>query len=127
MDLTRIAVWERKPYWVPELQRTLDCATLKISACRAEIDVEDRLASQFGQLVVVSQPEGVIPWRSMTTWIRRGVRVHLVLDRSRIQLRWCFSELGAASVFDFAQAQLSLAKTCQHCVDLIRPHSEATH
>ena len=117
MDLTRIAVWERKPYWVPELLRTLDSMNLKISACRAEIDVEDRLASQFGQLVIVSQPEGPIPWQSITAWIRCGVRVHFVLDESRIRLRWFLSEFGATSVLDFAQARLSLSNSCLYCAD----------
>ena len=123
MDAAGIAIWERTSYWVPELQRSLQGTAAKISACRLEQDVEERLARQYGQLVIVSHDGVRLPLRSIQNWIDRGVRCHLVLDEAQRPLRWFLHEVGATSVLDFDQARSSLVGACRWWAGLASPRT----
>ena len=110
-----IAVWERSPYWVPELQRSLGDLNVRIAGCLREQDVADWLADGAGQLVVALSSEVQLPLPALARWIPQGVQVHLVLDSSHTTFRWFLSELGTASVFSFDEAREHLARRVRQC------------
>lgn len=110
MTKTVIAVWERSPYWVPELQRSLADRNVRIAGCSHERDVVEWLAGGAGQLVVALSSEVQLPLPALARWITQGVQVHLVLASSHTTFRWFLSELEAASVFSFGEAREHLAR-----------------
>jgi hypothetical protein len=118
MDTAGIAGWEQTPYWVPELQRVLAGTGAQVSACRIEQDVHERLARQWGQLVIVPHAGQRVPLRLIQRWIDRGVRCHLVLTEDQAALRWFLHEVGATSVFDVGQARRSLVGICEQWANL---------
>lgn len=119
MTPTLIAVWERNPYWGPELRRELSRLDVRIAACDREQDVHSWLADQAGQLVVALSPEEQLPLPTLAKWIQRGVRVHVVLNSSQDSLRWFLMELGAATVFGFDDARQHLARRVRDCSGLV--------
>ena len=113
MAILPLAVWERKPYWVPELKRQLERFAVRVGTCRCEADVNQQTAGNARQ-VVIALPRGeLLPLKSIEHWARDGLRVHVVLAPTDESYRWFLHELGATSVFDFDQARTHLARTCQ--------------
>jgi hypothetical protein len=114
-----IAVWERSPYWVPELQRALADLDVRIAGCSREQDVIEWLASGAGQLVVALSSDEQLPLPALAKWIPQGVEVHVVLDSSHTTFRWFLSELGTASVFSFDEAREHLARRVRQTTGLV--------
>lgn len=113
MAILPMAVWERKPYWVPELKRQLERFEGRVGACRCEADVNQQIADNARQLVIALPPGERLPLKSIERWASDGLRVHVVLASTDESYRWFLHELGATSVFDFAEARTHLARACQ--------------
>lgn len=112
MAILPIAVWERNPYWVPELQRQLAGAEGRIASCRIEADVDVRITEGARQLVIALPMGERIPLAAVQRWIADGVRVHVILNPADEPCRWFLLELGVASVFDFEGARAHLTAMC---------------
>ena len=112
MAIPPIAVWERNPYWVPELQRQFQESAMRVTCCRIEADVTLRAAEGARQLVIAMPVGERIPLPAVQRWISRGLRVHVILHPADEPYRWFLHELGAASVFDFNGARAHLAAAC---------------
>ena len=111
MPILPIAVWERSPYWVPELQRQLERLGVRVATCRNEADVAARTAEGARQLVIALPPGERFSLPEIQQWISNGVRVHVVLNPVDEPYRWFLHELGAASVFNFDEARAFLIRT----------------
>lgn len=105
MSQTQIAVWEPVPYWVPELQRILFDQDVRIVGLPTELEVTAKLNSAMSDLVLAPGTDSRFPLASFAMWTTRVARVHVILASSHHQLRWFLRELGASSVFDFAEAR----------------------
>ena len=114
-----IAVWERSPYWVPELQRALADLDVRIAGCPREQDVVEWLAGGAGQLVVALSSDEHLPLPALAKWSSQGVEVHMVLDSSHTTFRWFLSELGTASVFSFDEARKHLTRRVRQSTGLV--------
>ena len=112
MAILPIAVWERSPYWVPELQRQSEPLGARVMTCRIEEDVARRVAEGARLLVIALPHEVRWPWQSLGRWVKSGLRVHVILDPADESYRWFLYELGATSVFDFQGARQSLVRAC---------------
>lgn len=108
-----IAVWERNPYWVPELQRQLAGDEVRVSSCRIEADVATRIDEGARQLVIALPMGERVPLAAIQRWIARGMRVHVILNPTDEPYRWFLHELGVASVFDFEGARAHLTQVCR--------------
>jgi len=113
MAILPIAVWERNPYWVPELQRQLVETPGRVTSCRIESDVAMRLDEGARQLVVALPMGERPPLAAIQRWIARGLRVHVILNPTDEPYRWFLHELGVASVFDFEGARAHLVRACR--------------
>jgi len=113
MAILPIAVWERNPYWVPELQRQLEGLGVRVATCRVEADIGLRTADGARQLVIALPPGERCPLTVIQRWVSRGLRVHVVLDPADESYRWFLFELGVTSVFDFDAARAHLARACR--------------
>ena len=107
-----IAVWERTPYWFPELQRQLQPLGARVMDCRVELDIANRVAAGAKQLVIALPCGERLPLRSVQRWVASGLHVHVVLPATEESLRWFLYEMGVTSVFDFEAARASLVKVC---------------
>ncbi len=112
-----IAVWERNPYWVPELQRQLEGTGTRVTSCRIEVDVLQRLAEGASQLVIALPMGERIPLPAVQRWIAEGLRIHVILNPADEPYRWFLHELGVASVFDFEGARAHLIAACRTASD----------
>ncbi len=113
MAILPIAVWERNPYWVPELQRQLEGAAGRVTSCRIESDVAIRIDEGARQLVVALPLGERLPLAAIQRWIGRGLRVHVILNPADEPYRWFLHDLGVASVFDIPGARAHLVQTCR--------------
>jgi|GEM_PF-3034843 len=113
MAILPMAVWERKPYWVPELKRQLETFEVRVGTCRFEADVNQQIADNARQLVIALPQGERLPLKSIEQWATNGLVVHVVLPPIDESYRWFLHELGATSVFDFDEARTLLARACQ--------------
>ncbi len=128
MDRLPIAVWERNPYWVPELQRTLGMRGAQVATGRVAADMVRHVEQGARQLVIALPAGERWPFRLIEQWARRGVRVHVVLPSGGESWRWFLTELGAASVFDFEEARAHLVSACEgRCRSGVRRVESSPH
>lgn len=112
-----IAVFERTPYWAPELQRQFAGRALTVRPCRSVADLQAFIAASHPQIVLLdfeAAPEDCLAWLR-----RRGLSPSapaiLVAGSSRSSdLEWTLRELGSVEFLSEALSGDELARRCRH-------------
>jgi DNA-binding NtrC family response regulator len=95
-------VFEKRPRWAPELERQFLAEEVRVVACRAVKDVEERSAGVSRGVVLldasVATPECLQYLRHAIS-DPQALPVIVVGNRQTAPLEWSFRELGAAAFF----------------------------
>lgn len=115
-DARMIVVFERQPYWEPELRRQFHDEPVPIRACRTLSDLE-QMASDAADCVVVAdlaeRPADVLRWLSRRLINGRSLPVIIVTNPHTASLQWHASEAGAVAVVREDCGGRQLARLCR--------------
>jgi DNA-binding NtrC family response regulator len=111
-----IIVFERQPYWEPELRRQLHDHEASIRACRTLSDLE-QMAGDGADCVVVAdlaeRPAELLRWLSRRLMYGRTLPVIFVTNMSTAAVRWYASEAGALAIVSEDCGGHHLARLCR--------------
>lgn len=95
-------VFEKRPRWVPELQRQFLNEDVKVVACRSIADVEDRSAGVSTGLILLDLAAEVadcVQYLARHAADPNRLPVVVVGSSDEAPLEWAIRELGAAAFF----------------------------
>jgi hypothetical protein len=114
-----IAVFERQPFWEPELRRQFHDPhdpQVSVRACRTLGDLE-QMTGGTSECVVVAdlteRPAELLRWLSRRLMSGRPLPVIVVTNPATATLRWHASEAGAVAVVSEDCGGLHLARLCR--------------
>lgn len=116
-DVPRIVVvYERQPYWEPELRRQFEDDEVVVLACRTVSDLEQTTV-QNGDCVVAAdladRPVDVLRWLSRRLINGRSLPVIVITSPGTASLLWHASEMGATAVVSDDCGGQYLARLCR--------------
>jgi hypothetical protein len=115
--LASVAVFERRPWWTPELQRQFRDEPVAVRGCRSAADA---LRADVAVLQLGAAPADVLHSiaRRMTAGCVQGV---VVVTKSELSdLEWGVRELGADAFVGEQVAGEDLARLCRRLLDKVR-------
>jgi DNA-binding NtrC family response regulator len=115
-DSRMIVVFERQPFWEPELRRQFQDEEVPVRACRTLSDLEQTVGDGSGCVVVADlteRPADLLRWLSRRLMGGRSLPVIVVANRATETLRWHASEAGAVAVVSEDCGGRHLARLCR--------------
>ncbi|MEI8378654.1 MAG: hypothetical protein WCJ09_00905 [Planctomycetota bacterium] len=110
-----IVVFERHPFWGPELKRQVSDQNILVRECRSVHDLTS-LVSEFSEVVTVivldAAPTEFLSWLTRqvaTTWPSEIV---VIASKSLSEVEWPIREAGATEFVDDEIPGVSVARIC---------------
>ena len=111
-----ILVFERQPYWEPELRRQFHDEPVLVRACRSLSDLEQVAADASGCVVVAEladRPAELLRWLARRLMNGRTLRVVVVTNPNTASLQWHASEVGATAFVSDDCGGRHMARLCR--------------
>ena len=112
-----IAVFERQPYWGPELQRQFQSTNVAVRECRSVRDLLPAIDGSLKALIVIdfdAAIEDCIVWLG-TEVVKHSVRIPIVAigSAATAELEWRLREAGVTAFLPDLVAGCDLARLCR--------------
>lgn len=107
-----MVVFERQPFFAPELQRQFLGEDVAVRACRMAPDV-DAGEADVAVVHLDAAPRDVLQWLARRRVIGRDVPTIVVASEAMAEMEWPVRELGATSFVDEFVGGAHLARLCR--------------
>jgi DNA-binding response OmpR family regulator len=118
-----ILVFERTPYWGPELKRQFSDQSLFVRECRTVGDLNPRIAEFSDCLVVISlnsAPTDCLSWIGKQSQAIAGPPIIVIASPEYAELEWTVREAGAAAYVNDEIGGRDLARICSRLIRTVR-------
>ena len=116
-----IAVFERQPFWGPELQRQFEHGAVDVRECRAVGDLLPGVDSYPSALLVIDFDSGPA---ACLNWLKDELRVHpkawpvIACGIATRELEWVLREAGVTALLPEFVSGEKLARLCRRQLGL---------
>ncbi len=118
-----ILVFERAPYWGPELKRQFSDQSLFVRECRTVGDLNPSIADFSECLVVISldsAPADCLTWIGKQSQALAGPPIIVIASPEYAELEWAVREAGAAAYVNDEICGRDLARICLRLIRTVR-------
>lgn len=112
---TGIIVFERMPYWGPELKRQFSDQSVSIRECRSIADLSPSMALFRGCVVIVlldAAPADCLRWIDRQSETNQPSPIMVIASVEYAELEWTIREAGAAAFLNDEIGGQEVARLC---------------
>lgn len=117
-----IAVFERAPFWGPELQRQFEQSSVEVRECRVVVDLLPAINEFSSPLIILDLESGL---EECLAWLRAELRIHphpcsviACGPATSTELAWVLREAGVTAVLAEFVSGEKLARLCRRQLGL---------